>query len=194
MSYEDSNDMDDFLAELQDVKPLKQTTIDYVPQQQDLLAKQLKRQQIEEALLDANNPLTTSCVNFVKPDDHLSYKKSGVQEGVFKNLRLGKYKIEQVINLQQMKFEQARGLFYRKLCQAHQMGQRTLLVKHGRGQHSQPQPATLKSFVNLWLQQMPQVIAYHTALSHHGGAGATYVLLRKNENDKAANREWHRKK
>lgn len=196
MHYEPENyDAElDFFAEFSDVKPLKQETIDYVPGVKDSLAKQIKRQNIEQQLQLINNYLSMECSELVEPYAQLNYKKPGVQDGVFKNLRLGKYKIERVINLQQQKFEQARENLFNQVTQAYQSGTRCILIKHGIGLHSKPTPAMLKSYVNLWLKQIPQVIAFHSALPQHSGYGATYVLLQKNESEKSANRELHRKK
>jgi DNA-nicking Smr family endonuclease len=117
-----------------------------------------------------------------------------VQQGVFKNLRLGKYKIDSVLNLQQNKFEQARTLLFTHIRDSHKKGDRTLLIKHGLGLYSQPFPAFLKSYVHQWLQQMPEIIAYHTSQPNHGGNSAVYVLLKKNQQQKDNNRELHRKK
>ena len=47
----------------------------------------------------------------------------------------------------------------------------------------------IKSFVNKWLPELPAVLAYHTAQRHHGGSGATYVLLKKSADKKHENRE-----
>ncbi|KXI27850.1 DNA endonuclease SmrA [Paraglaciecola hydrolytica] len=196
MDYDDQDKEGDidFLAEFSDVTPLKQLTIDYVPSIKDSLAKQLKRQNIEQSIQLANNYLSMECCHYVDPYDQLAYKKPGVQEGVFKNLRLGKYRIEHVINVQQCKFEQARYTLFNQIMHAYQTGVRTLLLKHGIGLHSKPVPAMLKSYVNQWLQQMPQVLAFHSAMPQHSGYAATYVLIKKNETEKWGNRELHRKK
>jgi DNA-nicking Smr family endonuclease len=187
--------LEEFLNELKDVRPIKKTdTVPTANQQKKTLAQQLKRQAIEASLNLVNNYLSVEKVDPVDPYDHISFKQDGVQQGVFKNLRLGKYKIDFVLNLQQNKFEQARTLFFNQLLDSHKKGDRTVLVKHGLGLHNQPFPAFLKSYVNQWLQQMPEVIAYHTAQPNHGGNSAVYVLLKKNQQEKATNREIHRKK
>ena len=76
MHYEQhDNDAElDFFAEFSDVKPLKQETIDYVPSVKDSLAKQFKRQNIEQSLQLANNYLSMECGELVEPYDQLSYK------------------------------------------------------------------------------------------------------------------------
>ena len=65
---------------------------------------------------------------------------------------------------------------------------RCVLVTHGKAAGA-PEPATLKSYVCYWLDQMTDVIAWHSAQARHGGAGAVYVLLRKSESRKRENRE-----
>jgi DNA-nicking Smr family endonuclease len=186
--------LDEFLNELRDVKPIEPTDTVLTGQQKNTLAQQLKRQAIEATQNLINNYLSVEKVEPVDPYDHISFKQDGVQQGVFKNLRLGKYKIDCVFNLQQHTFEQARTSLFNHIMNSHKEGDRTLLIKHGLGLRSQPFPAFLKSYVHQWLQQMPEVIAYHTAQPNHGGNSAVYVLLKKNQQQKANNRELHRKK
>jgi DNA-nicking Smr family endonuclease len=57
-------------------------------------------------------------------------------------------------------------------------GYRCLLITHGKGAQSNP-PARIKSYVNHWLQQVENVIAFHSATPRHGGTGSVYVLLKK---------------
>jgi len=186
--------LDAFLNELKDVKPIQQTDRALTNQPKKTLAQQLKRQAIEANQNLINNYLSVEKVEPVDPYDHISFRQDGVQHGVFKNLRLGKYKIDFVLNLQQYKFEQARTAIFTQIRNSHEEGDRTLLIKHGLGLRSQPFPALLKSYLHQWLQQMPEVIAYHTAQPNHGGNSAVYALIKKNQQEKINNRELHRKK
>jgi len=61
-------------------------------------------------------------------------------------------------------------------------GYRCLLITHGKGAQSNP-PARIKSYVNHWLQQVENVIAFHSAIPKHGGTGSVYVLLKKTVNN-----------
>jgi DNA-nicking Smr family endonuclease len=186
--------LDEFINEFKDVKPIKQTdTVPTCPQK-NTLAQQLKRQALESSQNLTNNYLSVEKVEPVDPYDHISFKQDGVQRGVFKNLRLGKYTIDFVLNLQQQKFEQARTSLFNQIMDSHKKGDRTLLIKHGLGLYNKPFPALLKSYLHQWLQQMPEVIAYHTAQHYHGGNSAVYVLLKKNQHEKANNRELHGQK
>jgi DNA-nicking Smr family endonuclease len=186
--------LDAFLNELKGVKPIQQTDRVLTVQPKNTLAQQLKRQAIEVNQNLINNYLSVEKVEPVDPYDHISFKQDGVQHGVFKNLRLGKYKIDFVLNLQQHKFEQARTALFTHIINSHKEGDRTLLIKHGLALRSQPFPALLKSYLHRWLQQMPEVIAYHTAQPNHGGNSSVYVLLKKNQQERTNNRELHRQR
>lgn len=124
----------------------------------------------------------------LSPHEVLSYKKEGVQHGVFKKLRLGQYPLEATIDLHRLNFEQARREVARFVADCNRYEVRTVLITHGKGEHRRP-PAMLKSCVNHWLRQVDEVLAFHSAQPRHGGTGSTYVLFRKSAARKAANRE-----
>lgn len=196
MSTNNTDDQFDFQEEmfqLDGVKPLKQSdTVFHSSTEADLLAKQLKRQAIEKVLGSYQNHLTTEPVDPVAPDDIISYKKDGVQEGVYKNLRLGKYDINRSLSLQGMKFKEAHEKVFQFIVDNYKQGNRALLIKHGMGVHSKPYPGFYKSYINVWLRTLPEVLAFHTAMMHHGGYGSVYVLLKKNEQSRLDNKEKHR--
>ncbi|WP_268407021.1 DNA endonuclease SmrA [Alteromonas sp. a30] len=196
MSQDNNASPSDFQAEmlqLDGIKPLKQVdTVYHAPSEADILAKQLKRQALEKELGSYQNHLTTESVQPIAPDDVIAYKKEGVQEGVFKNLRLGKYDITRMLSLQGMKFKDAHEKVFHFIVDNYKFGNRALLIKHGMGIHSKPYPGFYKSYINVWLRSLPEVLAFHTAIKQHGGYGAVYVLLKKNEQLKLDNREKHK--
>lgn len=189
------NDFDMFLKEMGDVKPLKQD-----PNAKANIAKskindeQAKQRRANAEKLDGGdpNPLTTEAVKMIAPDDLIYYKKSGVQDGVFKNLRLGKYDIHSVLNIQGQSVKEARGKLYQFIKDCHKNDLRSLLIQHGKGMHNQQ--ATLKSYVNQWLRTLDEVKAFHTAQAFHGGYGSVYVLLKKSDEARMTNKERHQKK
>lgn len=184
-----------FMAQMQDVKPIAKVNKAAIDTRHgETLSQRLKREALEKQVALDDNGLSVDNVTPVDPHDFLSYKKDGVQEGVFKNLRLGKYQIDSRLSLQRMKFEDARLTLFNTICDCHERGIRTLLVDHGLGLHSKPFPGFLKSYVNQWLSEIDAVIAYHTALKQHGGLGSVYVLLKKHPNQKQINREIHQKR
>lgn len=186
-------DYTDFLEEMGDVRPIKSQDKVYFNSSQTLnKAPNLKRQAIEQAIAGEKNYLTLDTIDLLEPDDLLDYKKDGVQDGVYKNLRLGKYKLDHTLDLTHNKLPDAQKLVFNTILNCHRRGKRNLLIKHGFGRNQKPYPALTKSYTNVWLQQMPEVIAFHSAQRNHGGYAAVYVLLKKNENQKQLNRERHK--
>lgn len=185
-----------FLEAMKDVSPLKaaDNKITHLSPKTPNDAQRARRQAAETDLEEDINYLASEHVELVDPKDQLAYKRDGVQEGVFKNLRLGKYELDTSINLQGKRLMEARQELFKGIRDCHQRGLRTLLLQHGMGLNSKPHPALLKSYVNKWLTQMPEVLAFHSALKHQGGYGACYVLLRKNQEQKLDNRERHAKR
>lgn len=193
--------MDDenlFMAEMGDVKPLKNTRDEvFLGKSGDAgsdEAKKLKRLAAEAADKKDLNALTTESVSLVTPDDVLSYKKDGVQQGVFKNLRLGKYEIHTTLNLQGKSVNESRIALYQFIHDCQKADLRVLLIRHGKGLKSQPHQAVIKSYVNQWLRQFEQVLSFHSALPQHGGSSAVYVMLKKSDEARLQNKERHQKR
>jgi DNA-nicking Smr family endonuclease len=136
------------------------------------------------------NPLTTGMVRPVAPFDLLAWKHDGVQEGVWRKLRLGKYSLDATLDLHRLTVREAREQVWRFVTEAYAAGLRTVLISHGRGDRGET-PGRLKSYVAHWLEHLDEVLAFHGAQRHHGGYGAVYVLLRKNAEKRSDNRERH---
>lgn len=184
-----------FLAEVGDVKPLKQDDIVQTKSDAtDTLAKSLKREALLKETQADKYHLSLECHHWLDPYDPVSYRQDGIQDGVFKNLRMGKYAIENKLNLTQLRVEEARTYLVEQIEKSFKRGMRVILLQHGMGLKSTPKPAKLKSFLNMWLPCMPQVIAFHSAHQSHGGLSACYVLLKKNPEQKLINRERHQKR
>ncbi|MGK0372029.1 MAG: DNA-nicking Smr family endonuclease [Glaciecola sp.] len=194
MNAEDKQDIS-FMSEMQDVTPIaKINKVAVANRHFETLSQRLKREALEKQIALDDNGLSVDNVVPLDPHDFLSYKQDGVQEGVFKNLRLGKYQIDSRLSLRGVKFDDARLSIFNTITDCHQRGIRTLLVEHGLGLQSKPFPGFMKSYVNRWLSEMEAVIAYHTALKQHGGLACVYVLLKKHPNQKQINREIHQKR
>ncbi|MFC3033888.1 DNA endonuclease SmrA [Pseudoalteromonas fenneropenaei] len=185
-----------FLASMGDVVPLAKSNIVTLSKaQHDPSIAQLQRRLAAEQELEFDpNYLSTEFVDLLDPHDQLSYKKSGVQDGVFKNLRLGKYQVDATLDLLGRPFREARSALFEFIQDCHKRNIRVILLRHGKGLNSKPFPAILKSYCNKWLREMPEILAFHSALSCHGGSGASYVLLKKSDEKKAENRELHAKR
>jgi DNA-nicking Smr family endonuclease len=139
----------------------------------------------EEVVAESISLDPASIIEQVDPLAYLEFVRPGVQHGVYKNLRLGKYEIQSRLDLHRHTVEQARNALWLFVDDCHKHGVRCALVTHGKGE-GREQPARLKSCVNHWLRQFDQVLAFHSAQKTHGGVGATYILVKK---DSAARRE-----
>lgn len=187
----EKSEEDLFRQEMSGVKPLQKKTVALKRGPTSPSESQLARR--EAAITDKDtdeNSLTSEYVEMVDPHDILDFKRSGVQEGVYRKLRLGKYSVDAVLDLHRKTVEQSRKEVFEFISECTRLGVRTVMILHGKGDRSKP-PALLKSYVNKWLPQLSQVMAFHSAQRHHGGAGAMYVLLKKNEEHKQQNRERH---
>lgn len=139
------------------------------------------------------NPLGGEFVEPVEPHDPIEFKRDGVQNGVYRNLRLGKYTVDARLDLHHHTVDMARSALYQFVRDCMEADVRCALVTHGKGE-GRKTPAMLKSCVNAWLPQLPEVLAFHSAQKQHGGLGATYILLRKSERKRQQNLEQHQRR
>ena len=189
------SDFDLFLSSMEDVKPINHDTVTPISNSHSAtLAQQEKRKAAQTNLANDENYLQSEHVEILDPLAILSFKKDGVQSAVFKNLRLAKYQVDATLDLHGQLLKNARNTLFSFIADCHQRNIRVVLIRHGIGIKNKAKPGILKSYVNKWLQELPQVLAFHTALRHHGGSGATYVLLKKSEEKKHENREIHSKR
>ncbi|MND80686.1 putative DNA endonuclease SmrA [compost metagenome] len=191
MSHNDELSL--FLQEVADVRPLRSDHI--APNAGNSLPTeaQLARREAATAEQLALDHLGTEAVEMLDPHDIVGFKRDGVQEGVYKKLRLGKYELQGSLDLHHKTIKEARTALVQFIQECEVRDIRCLLILHGKGERSTPR-ALLKSHVSAWLPQLPAVMAMHSAERRHGGSGALYVLLRKSERKKTENRERHQKR
>ena len=185
------SEKDLFLEEMSGVKPLQREPRERLIRQSADGDVELRRQAATEPLHEKINPL---CDEGVDPLDAwyvLDFKRPGIQHGVYKKLRMGRYDIDARLDLHRMTVKQSREEVKQFIDEAGKLGLRTLLILHGKGQRKveKENTAVLKGYVNHWLQQLEMVQAFHSAQPVHGGTGAVYVLLRKGADKKRENRE-----
>ena len=193
MKHSVNEDIAAFLQEMEGVSPLKhKTTVNVHKVQRTTPGQEVRKAAAQDTFTDPNF-LSLHNPRMVKPHDFLVWKRDGVQEGVFKKLRLGKYQVEARLDLHHKSAREARDLIFQFIHDCQEHGLRTVLVAHGRGEKSTP-PALLKSYLFTWLPQIDAVLAFHSTLKIHGGSGALYILLRKSEREKLENRERHAKR
>jgi DNA-nicking Smr family endonuclease len=193
-----ADDLDLFMSEMAGVTPLKKGDRADVGKMvdSDVAAEERRRLATAEKQPDRNF-LSEDYIEMLDAFYILDFKRDGVQNGVYRKLKLGKYPIEQRIDLHRMTVKRARQVVFEFVEQCVADDVRNILIVHGKGLNQRlneniaPSPddkAILKSYLNKWLQELPQVMAFHSAQQIHGGAGAVYVLLRKSERKKEENR------
>lgn len=185
-----NRDEDLFEREMHGVRRLPEQPVPVRPVRNTPTLAQLARR--DAAGQSPDNSLETlglpEQVREVGPHDLVGLKKDGVQEGVYRKLRLGKYEPQSRLDLHRVTLKDARIQVTDFLNSAHNHGLRTVMITHGKGYHSVT-PGRLKSYVLHWLEEWDLVLAFHSAKPWHGGAGATYVLIRKAPEARLRNRE-----
>ncbi|MEM9255992.1 MAG: DNA endonuclease SmrA [Pseudomonadota bacterium] len=189
-----SDDDDLFEQEMADVIPLRREN--RVPRSKasngkpDTALQHRRRAAVTDLLVDRNS-LSTSDIAPLDPWYVVSFKRPGVQHGVFRKLKQGRYDMQARLDLHRMNVERARREVFEFIEEAYKQGLRGVLIIHGKGQSKsqRQQCAQLKGCVDHWLRELAPVMAFHSAQPNQGGTGALYVLLRKSEEKKRENRE-----
>lgn len=110
--------------------------------------------------------------------DTVIYRGEGVPDATWRRLRRGQFRLDAELDLHGLNRERAREALGRFLAEARERDWRCLRVIHGKGNGSPNSGPVLKRAVDGWLRRHRPVLAYCSALPHHGGTGALYVLLR----------------
>lgn len=133
---------------------------------------------VHEALSD-----TMALLNPVNNEAILSFRRTGIQQGVFKKLKDGQLMWKAAVDLHGCTVEQARQAVLDIIFEAQNEGITIIKIVHGKGfrKDDDTQAGLLKTCVNGWLQQHRSVLAFHSALPKDGGNGAVMVLLKKQQ-------------
>jgi len=106
---------------------------------------------------------------------------AGIDRANAEQLKRGLRKIEARLDLHGMTQVEAHRALSAFIATSHRAGRRCVLIITGRGL-GQSGPGILKSSVPRWLEEPElrrQILAIAPAQPHHGGPGATYLLLRR---------------
>ena len=106
----------------------------------------------------------------------------GLDIKIFQQLKAGSLSVAAHLDLHGMTSDQARDSLLFFIHESYLQNHRCVLVVTGRGKNSPGGQAILRTEAETWLTKEPLrrvVLAFCTAQPKHGGAGALYVLLRK---------------
>ena len=185
-----ADEKDLFEREMSGVEPLRRPER-VASRREDVsaLAVAARREAAVNAPEADRNFLGLDPVELLDPYYPLEFRRPGVQYGVFRKLKQGRYTMDARLDLHRMSAEQARREVFGFIREAQRYDLRTLMIVHGKGTHAQAGPALLKSYINRWLPEFEEVQAFVSAQPQHGGTVAVYVLLKKSAADKERNRE-----
>lgn len=117
-------------------------------------------------------------------DEYIDGAILGLSPEVLKKLRNGDFSYQGYVDLHGLNREQARHRVIRFVQESFARKRRCVLIVSGRGLNSVDKEPVLKHNLVKWLTHAPLkrlVLAFASARSYDGGAGAFYVLLRRNE-------------
>ncbi|MFC1394880.1 Smr/MutS family endonuclease [Acinetobacter junii] len=119
---------------------------------------------------------TQAILNPVASQAALSYRIATLQHKVFEDLKAGKIRWFEAVDLHGCTVEQARAAVLQIIKMAKDENQNVIKIVHGKGPE-----AILKTYVNGWLRQHRDVLAFVSAPENQGGTGAVLVLLKRAE-------------
>ncbi len=119
---------------------------------------------------------TQAMLNPVASQASLSYRIATLQHKVFEDLKAGNLRWFEAVDLHGCTVEEARSAVLQIIQIAKDENQNVLKIVHGKGPE-----AILKTYVNSWLRQHRDVLAFVSAPEKQGGTGAVLVLLKRTE-------------
>ncbi len=169
-----------FKSETRGVKPIQHDRADTGKPKTDRARIATLRQAatVREGSLKVDG-LSDQFVIDVGPEDALNWAHDGVQEGQMRKLKLGQISFEGSLDLHGMNVEKARDTLWEFLAEATKLEVRCVRITHGKAVRLDGKRPMIKSHVNTWLRQHPQVLGFTSCLPKHGGTGAIYVMLKR---------------
>ncbi|MNO83595.1 putative DNA endonuclease SmrA [compost metagenome] len=174
---------DDFSLFNNEMRGVKRIVVD----QADTGKPRTDRQQLNQRRQNATvrveaikvDGLSDQFVIDVGAEDELHWARDGVQESQMRKLKQGQIAFEGSLDLHGMTVEKARETLWDFLAEAARFEIRCVRVTHGKAARLDGKRPLIKSHVNTWLRQHPQVLGFTSCQPRHGGTGSVYVMLRR---------------
>lgn len=142
------------------------------------LSKRAAAQGADTEKLGAGLSDMQALLNPVSGESYLIYKTPTLQNKVFTQLKQGKLRWYDAVDIHGATIDEARDAVTTLITQARSKNETVVKIVHGKGSD-----AVLKTCVNGWLRQLPEVLGFCSAPPKDGGNGAVLVLLKKNKSD-----------
>ena len=131
--------------------------------------------------LDGSWNYSFSCSDELNATDIMRFAQNGISWKQMQKLKRGHLN-SQTLDLHHQTVSEAQVSVDRFIEEAIQNGNRWVCIIHGKGFLSSAQKPILKNFLNRYLQEHAQVLAFHSATPNNGGSGALYLLLKSRVN------------
>lgn len=119
-----------------------------------------------------------SCDLRLEGGDEAAFRRPGVPRSVLRDLRRGRWVVQDRLDLHGATRAEAHGLIAAFVAHSVRHGMRCIRVIHGKGLRSPGGEPVLKAMVQGWLARSDDVLAFCQARAAQGGSGALVVLLR----------------
>lgn len=178
---EQAEDFELFQKEMRGVQKMDHGNIAPVaqPAKKKLDAQTLAKRAAAEGPMQTDETIlsdTQAMLNPVGSQASLSYRIATLQHKVFEDLKAGNLRWFEAVDLHGCTVEEARVAVLQIIQMAKDENQNVIKIVHGKGPE-----AILKTYVNGWLRQHRDVLAFVSAPEKQGGTGALLVLLKRAE-------------
>ncbi|QLB58885.1 DNA mismatch repair protein MutS [Acinetobacter indicus] len=178
---EQAEDFELFQKEMRGVQKMDHGNIAQVnqPAKKKLDAQTLAKRAAAEGPMQTDETIlsdTQAMLNPVGSQASLSYRIATLQHKVFEDLKAGNLRWFEAVDLHGCTVEEARVAVLQIIQMAKDENQNVIKIVHGKGPE-----AILKTYVNGWLRQHRDVLAFVSAPEKQGGTGAVLVLLKRAE-------------
>jgi DNA-nicking Smr family endonuclease len=138
----------------------------------------MQRERDEQAALNESLTQPFSIELRLEGGDEPHFLRAGLARSVLKDLRRGRWVVQDALDLHGATRVEAAELLRGFLDQSLTRGLRCVRVIHGKGLGSPGREPVLKHLVRSWLGRREEVLAFCQARPAEGGEGALIVLLR----------------
>jgi DNA-nicking Smr family endonuclease len=165
-----------FQEAVADARPLESDRVHHEPPRPLPIPRQRERD--ERAALAESIASPDPLDLHLEGGDEAAWLRPGMSPNVLRDLRRGRWVVQEHVDLHGMNRDEARHQVALFLVECLQRGARCVRIVHGKGLGSPRREPVLKKLVQGWLSQRQEVLAFCQARAAEGGSGAVIVLLR----------------
>lgn len=142
------------------------------------VARQFHRDELAALAASLHAPFSDE--DWLDMGDMAAWLRPGVSGQVLKDLKRGRWAIQDHLDLHGLNRHEAHELVGLFLAHCLKEGHRCIRIVHGRGFGSPGRNGVLRGLIKNWLARRIDVLAFCQAPARDGGEGALWVLLKGN--------------